>query len=66
VAHVHIIDSGQEFNCKYGSVLSGVNCHTRWVPKEEPVCPDQTIPNLDDRFLGGDPEGVSSFVVEGC
>lgn len=66
MAHVYIIDSSREINCAYGSVLSGVSCHTRWIPKEEPVCPDQDIPSLDDRFLGGDPEGVSSFVVEGC
>lgn len=72
MSYVYSPDSGSPFNCAYGTILSGVRCTQRWTPKEEPLCPDQTLIDLDSRLL--EPEvvvtyasGISSdFVVDGC
>ena len=63
--HVFIPDGSSDFNCSYGTVL-GTNCTARWTSKVEPVCPDQTIQDLDDRLLGGSTDAISTFTVDGC
>lgn len=64
MAHVHIIDSGQNINCNYGTVMTGPQKTLRWTP-EVVVCPGQTPADYDSRWIYGS-ESTSDFTVDGC
>lgn len=71
MAYIYTPDSSSPINCAYGTVLAGVINTQRWVPKEEPLCSNQTLIDLDSRLLepviSVSSSGISSdFVVDGC
>lgn len=72
MAHLFIPDDTRSFNCDYGTLGNGVRCAVRFEPRTSPlICPDQTIPDLDERFIERailvTSSGISSdFVVDGC
>lgn len=65
MAHVHVIDSNKTINCVKGRVSTGVNT-AEWTPKTESCGASSTeIPNLDNRWIGGDTSS-SDIIVDGC
>lgn len=49
MAVVHIIDSGERVNCARGIIVTGVNCTSTWVPKQD-ECPLVVQSGWDNRF----------------
>lgn len=67
MAYIHQIDAGRDINCNHGVVLrAGVTATDQWVSRIPPECPSQVFGDLDDRYLGGSTDALSSFTVEGC